>query len=165
MKCPHCGHHKAKEVLECKDSRCPQDKIREAMMHEPIGKLLTGKDLLVAKVTDTLDQVIELFRTKEKNCLLVYEENNLVGILSNRDLLLRAAGKYKDLSKVHVGAVMTSVPEHVKADTPMAYVVNKMSMGGFRHLPVLREDGMPISILTVQDVLRYIANLLRSPAK
>ena len=134
-----------------------EDKIQSVMMSEPVGNLLTGEDLLVANVTDHLKKVVEIFRTQKKNCLLVYEQKHLVGILSNRDILFKVAGKYKDLSKVHVGAVMTSVPEYVKASAPIAYVVNKMAMGGFRHLPVLNDDGTPISIVTIQDVLSYLS--------
>ena len=74
-----------------------------------------------------------------------------------RDLLGKVAGKHKDLSKVKAEEVMTANPEFVKAEEPIAFVVNKMSMGGFRHVPVLSADGKPISIVSIKDVLRYLA--------
>ncbi|MSR78496.1 MAG: CBS domain-containing protein [Candidatus Omnitrophica bacterium] len=169
IKCISCGHLNidgSERCEECLHSlmhlKLPgakkDDQIQSVMMAEPVGNLLTGEDLLVANVTDTIQKVIKIFRKAKKNCVLVYEQKHLVGILSNRDILKKVAGKYKDLSKVHVGAVMTSVPEFVKASDPIAYVINKMAMGGFRHLPVLNEDGTPISIVTVQDVLSYLSN-------
>ena len=57
---------------------------------------------------------------------------------------------------------MTVNPESVKGEDPIAYVVNKMGMGGYRHVPVLREDGTPLSIVSIQDVFRYISRLKKS---
>jgi len=36
-------------------------------------------------------------------------------------------------------------------------VVNKMAMGGYRHVPVLQEDGSPLSIIIIKDVLGYLS--------
>jgi len=95
-------------------------------------------------------------RQKRKNCVLVIQKKKLVGILSYRDLLLKVAMKHKDISKVKAEDVMTPNPEYVKPEDPIAYVVNKMSMGGFRHIPVLSTDDTPLSIISIKDVLRYL---------
>ncbi len=55
-----------------------------------------------------------------------------------------------------VGADMTPNPEFVRGDDPIAYVVNKMAMGNFRHVPVLSADGRPLSIATIRDVLKRL---------
>jgi CBS domain-containing protein len=81
----------------------------------------------------------------------------MVGILSNRDLVLHAAGVHKDLSRVKVEEVMTRDPSFVRPDDPIAFAINKMAMGGYRHVPVLRPDGTPVSILLIRDILRYLS--------
>ena len=86
-----------------------------------------------------------------------FNRKKLVSIISNRDLLKRVVGKYQDLSKVKAEAVMTSNPEYVKGEDPIAYAVNKMAVGGYRHLPVLRADGTPLSIIMIKDVLSYLS--------
>lgn len=126
-------------------------------MFAPIADLLTGEDLLVAAPSDTIDKIIKIFQAQRKNCVVVYKRKKLVGILSNRDLLWKVAGKYKDFSKVTVEDVMTSNPEFVNPDDPIAFVINKMAMGGFRHVPVLANDGSPLSIVLIKDVLGYLA--------
>jgi CBS domain-containing protein len=167
-KCPYCGADTFPG-----DERCPKcfhsmmvremPKIRkgegfhEAMLARPVSELLTGADLLVCAPEDTVLKVVEIFQKAQKGCILVYKSKKMVGILSNRDLLLRVAGKYEDLSKVHVADVMTPNPGYVKPEDPMAFAVNKMAMGGYRHVPVLREDGTPVSILLIKDVLRYLS--------
>ena len=104
------------------------DKFQSAIMANPVSELLTGKDLLVCSPNDTIQKVVKIFQKEGKKCILAYENKKLVGILSNRDLLLRVVGKYKDLSKVKVREIMTPNPESVTAEAPIAYVVNKMAM-------------------------------------
>ena len=80
-----------------------------------------------------------------------------VALAPTEGLLLRVVDKHEDLSKVKVGDVMTANPGFVRPEDPMAFAVNKMAMGGYRHVPVLREDGTPVSILLIKDVLRYLS--------
>jgi CBS domain-containing protein len=166
-KCPSCGAENllgADRCGQCLHSLMTVDlpkakqgeKMQEVMMTAPIGGLLTGKDLLVASTTDTIQKIVKIFQKEEKDCVLVFSKKKLVGILSQRDILHRVAGRHKDLSKVTVAAVMTPNPEYVRAEDPIAFVVNKMALGGFRHVPVLDAAGQPLSIITIRDVLRYI---------
>lgn len=167
VNCPSCGH-----LNIAGEDRCAQclhtlhhitlpkkhvDDIKSAMMSAPISELVTGDDLLVTATTDTLDKVVKIFQEQKKNCVLVYKKAKLVGILSNRDILWKVVGKYRDLSKVKVEDVMTPNPEYVTPDDPIAFAVNKMAMGGFRHVPVIQEDGKPVSIILIKDVLDYLA--------
>lgn len=176
INCPSCGHPN----IEGED-RCAQclhtlhhvhlpkkkfDNIRSAMMSAPISDLITGDDLLVTATTDTLDKVVKIFQEQQKNCVVVYKNRKLVGILSNRDILWKVVGKQTDLSKIKVGDVMTPNPEYVMPDDPIAFAVNKMAMGGFRHVPVIQEDGKPVSIILIKDVLDYLARREhQTPAK
>jgi CBS domain-containing protein len=153
-RCAQCLH-----TLHQRDIPLPKknDKIQSVMLTAPIAELLTGEDLLVASPTDTIQKIVKIFQAKKKNCVLVYKSKKLVGIMSNRDILWKVAGKHKDLSKVKVSEVMTPNPEWVKPSDPIAFVVNKMAMGGFRHVPVLNEDGTPLSIILIKDVLEYLS--------
>ncbi len=168
IKCQACGY----ENIQGED-RCAQclhslmqrdlprakkdDLIQTVMMTAPIADLITGKDLLVANITDTVEKIVKILQAEGKNCVLIYKKKKLVGIISNRDLLLKVAGKHKDLSKIKAEDVMTVNPEYVMADAPIAFVVNKMAMGGFRHVPVLQADGTPLSIIIIKDVLGYLS--------
>ena len=153
-RCEHCFHS-----LMQRDLPQPRkdDRFQQAMMTAPISELITGKDLLVASPSDTLDKIVEIFKNEKKNCILIYKKKTIVGILSNRDLLWKVAGIHPDLTKVKAESVMTRNPEYVRAEDPIAYVVNKMAMGGFRHVPVLSQDGTPITIITIKHILSYLA--------
>ena len=166
--CPSCGHQNIEGEDRCaqclhtlhqRDIPLPKkhDTIQSIMLTAPISDLITGKDLLVASPEDSIQKIVKIFQEKKKNCVVVYKKKKLVGILSNRDILWKVVGKYNDLSKVTVNEVMTYNPEWVKASDPIAFVVNKMAMGGFRHVPVLADDGTPLSIVLIKDVLAYLA--------
>jgi CBS domain-containing protein len=173
IKCPSCGFENILGLDRCEQclhtlmqTGLPKpkknDKIQSAMMNDPVSVLLTEKHLLVCSPTDTMQKVVRAFQKENKSCVLVYDHKHLVGILSGRDLLLRVAGKYKDLSKVKVKDVMTPRPEWVKEDDPIAFMVNKMAMGVCRNVPVLAADGTPYSIVVIHDVLSYLSTKRKS---
>ncbi|MBI1869559.1 MAG: CBS domain-containing protein [Chlamydiae bacterium] len=168
MKCSTCGHENIAGEDRCdhclhslmqRDLPRPKkdDRFQTVIMTAPISDLLTGKDLLVASPSDTLQKIVNIFQDEKKDCVLVYKKKKLVGILSFRDLLWKVAGKIQDLSKAKVESFMTPNPEYVRGNDPIAYVVNKMALGGFRHVPVLQEDGAPLSIISIKDVLSYLS--------
>ena len=173
VKCPACGFENVQGEDRC--GQClhslmyrnlpkprEEDRYQNVMMTAPVSELLTGKDLLVASTTDTIQKIVQILQKEKRDCVLIYKKKKLVGILSQRDLVLRVAGKYQDLSKVKVETVMTPNPEYVKADDPIVYMVNKMALGGFRHVPVLANDGTPLSIVSIKDVLKYLLHRKKS---
>ncbi len=167
LKCPSCG-----AVYIMGADRCPKclhslmqqnlpgpkrgEKIQKVMLTEPISELLSGDELLVCADDDSVAQILEVMRKESKDCVLVFKKRKLVGIISQRDILLRVAGKYPDIAKVKAANVMTPNPEFVRPEDPIAYVVSKMAMGGFRHVPVMNPDGTPMSIVSIKDVLIYL---------
>lgn len=134
------------------------DAYQQTMMTTPISELITGKDLLVADKRDSVKKITEVLQREKKSCVLVYERKKLVGIISRRDLLRKATDEKLDLLKLTAAQVMTSQPEFVRPEDPIAYMVNKMALGGFRHVPVLAKDGTPISIVSIKDVLAYLVH-------
>jgi CBS domain-containing protein len=69
-------------------------------------------------------------------------------------------GNESDYAHLPVTPVMTTSPETVGPDDPLAAALYKMDVGGYRHLPVVAE-GMPIGIISVRDVIRHVTRLCR----
>lgn len=153
--CGQCLHSLMKR--EIPPTRHKGDAFQDALLNEPVSELLTGIDLLVCSPEDSIEKIVKIFQKEKKGCVLVYQNKKMVGILSNRDLVLRVAGIHKDLAKVKVEEIMTRDPSYVHPEDPIAFAINKMAMGGHRHVPVLRPDGTPVSILLIRDVLRYLS--------
>jgi CBS domain-containing protein len=78
----------------------------------------------------------------------------LVGIFTDRDAVVKAAGLTLDSLYVH--DFMTPDPVVLRHDDPIAVAIHKMAVGGFRHIPIL-EDGRPTGVVTARDVFHHLA--------
>jgi CBS domain-containing protein len=86
--------------------------------------------------------------------LIVGSAGELVGILTERDFLSKVAGEpgYEELPLVKF---MTSSPETVAPSDLLAVALSKMDSGGYRHLPVVKDD-RPVGVISIRDVLRHL---------
>jgi CBS domain-containing protein len=81
-------------------------------------------------------------------------DDRLVGIFTDRDAVVKAAGK--DLDAYKVRDFMTADPVVLRHDDPIALAIHKMAVGGFRHIPVIK-DGRPTGVVTARDVFHHLA--------
>jgi CBS domain-containing protein len=95
----------------------------------------------------------------DTNCVLVMNGNALAGIITPWDVLHKVAGPNEDLNAVTCGQVMTNDPVFLRETDDIAVAINKMSIGGFRHIPLLH-DGTPVAVVGIGDVFKHIANHL-----
>src|SRR5687767_13624856 len=105
--CPFCSYRNLQGEDRCqqclhslmqRDIPHPRkdDQFQTQLMTRPVADLLTGLDLLVCNPADSVQKVVKIFQKDKKNCVVVYSKKKMVGILSNRDILLRVAGRHKD---------------------------------------------------------------------
>jgi CBS domain-containing protein len=104
-----------------------------------------------------VDAVIARMQETGTDCVLVTVDEQLLGIFTDRDAVVRAAGK--TLGALHVGDVMTADPVVLAHDDPIALAIHKMAVGGFRHIPII-EDGRPTGVITARDVFHHLAESL-----
>jgi CBS domain-containing protein len=88
---------------------------------------------------------------------LVTHDGRLVGIFTDRDAVVKAAGRR--LETFQVGDFMTPDPVVLRHDDPIAVAIHKMAVGGFRHIPIV-EDGRPTGVVTARDVFHHLAEIL-----
>ncbi|MES2209602.1 MAG: CBS domain-containing protein [Chloroflexota bacterium] len=98
--------------------------------------------------------LIERMHREGIDCMLVTEAGDLAGIFTDRDALLKLAGR--GLEHLPVRDFMTPDPVVLRHDDPIAVAIHKMAVGGFRHVPIV-EDGKPIAVVSVRDIFRHIA--------
>ena len=53
---------------------------------------------------------------------------------------------------------MTSDPQTLEADSKVAFAVQRMDLGSYRHVPIVDDQGRPVGIVSVRDILRYLAD-------
>jgi CBS domain-containing protein len=103
----------------------------------------------------TVYDAIHLLAEKEIGALLVVEDEQLIGVISERDYARQIILKDKSSRKTQVRDIMTSnvittAPEHEISDC-MAMMTDKR----IRHLPVL-DNGKLVGMLSIGDLVRWI---------
>ena len=51
---------------------------------------------------------------------------------------------------------MTHDPVILRSGDPVAVAINKMAVGGFRHVPIV-DAGRPVGVVSARDVFRHLA--------
>ena len=93
-------------------------------------------------------------------CLLIIENDKLLGIFSERDILAKVAPDYAKVRDHSIRSVMTQSPMVVyETDTP-AKALNLMAIGGFRHVPIVDVDNRVIGVLGPRRVTAYLQKYL-----
>lgn len=136
--------------------------------------MATAKDLLKVRKNNgifavtpasTVEQAIKKMAENNVGALLVEnDDNKVVGIMTERDVLLKLDAKNLHADKVLVSEIMTEKVLYVEASQPLEECMEIMNSKGFRHLPVF-EDGKLLGLVSVKDVLRQVIaeqkNLIR----
>ncbi len=155
----HVFHPGDKVPMSAGAQRGPADEYQNVMMEKPVAEVLSKNSFLHVLPSDSVEKIVLILQKEKQSSLLVIQHDRLLGIVSKRDLLRRTIGNETKLSHLKALDVMTANPEIVRAADPLSFAVNKMAMGGFRHLPVLSEEGNPIGVISIQDVLSYLSQL------
>lgn len=90
------------------------------------------------------------------NCgsvLVIDQGNQLLGIVTERDLMTRVVAKALDPAGTPVSKIMTPSPQCVRPELKVADAVLIMIERGFRHLPVLADNGRILGVFSVRDAL------------
>ena len=169
MICPHCGNDNLPGSEEC--GRCgqdmtqldrpvPGDPVERSLIEDPVGRLNPRKPVTIGPTTSVRDAIRTMLDSNVGALLVVDDAEHLIGIFSERDLLTKIAGLRDDYADRPVTEFMTRDPEAVAPHHTLAFALHKMDCGGYRHVPVL-EDGHPVAMISVRDMLRHITRLCR----
>lgn len=114
------------------------------------------REIMTSNVTTaakemTLREVAALMRDGDMGSLPVTEDKKLVGIVTDRDIVVRAVADGKD-SETKVGDVMTAEVFSVKADDFVFEAIRLMGDRQVRRVPVINETGELIGIIAMADV-------------
>lgn len=126
------------------------DTVRLLAPSEPIR---LGAD---ASVREAIERMVSQHRAA---VVIVDAEGRLIGIFTERDVLIRVLGEGRDPVTTRLGAVMTPQPEALSAGDRICFAVNRMSTAGFRTIPLVDGEGRPIGIITVNDVVKWLAEI------
>jgi CBS domain-containing protein len=104
-------------------------------------------------------EAIRLFQTNKIGCVVILDtEGKLSGMFTERDVVLKLFKDTTDLHQVPISGFATTHPQTIQMTTSIAFALNMMCAGGYRHLPIVDDEGYPVGIISVKNILDYIAH-------
>ena len=109
-----------------------------------------------------VSEAMHAMQKEHRGCVLVTDdggmESPLEGIFTERDVLYRIIDRGRNPATLPLQEVMTRSPDALLSNATVAFVLNRMAVGGFRHVPVVDENDHPVAIISVRDVVEFLVD-------
>ena len=119
-----------------------------------IGSIMSG-DPNTVDASQSIYETIEVMIKRNTNCVIVLSNSEPKGIFTERDVLKRVAVKEIDTKKTPIEKVMTADFVTMPHSALVGEVLAEMYQRGFRHIPILGDQGDLVGIVSMRDVLKY----------
>jgi CBS domain-containing protein len=137
----------------------PATTVERALLSDRVS-LFQGRQPLMVSPRTTVKEVLRLLADNRVGCSLVVENGKSIGIFTERDVLLKIGDRAAEIGSRPISEFMTSQVESLPPTAKIAFAVQRMDHGGYRHVPVVNEQGQTVGIFSVRDILGYLTNKL-----
>jgi CBS domain-containing protein len=166
--CPSCGAANIPGVDECK--KCgqplsdlhlptPASVVEQNLLKDRVSVLEPKKPITIDPGMPVRD-VMRMMVDQNIGSLIVVQDGSPVGIFSERDALMKLNVDAHTLGDRPVSDFMTPAPETLEANAKLGFALQRMDAGGYRHLPIVDDAGKLTGMVSVRDILRYLAKAL-----
>ena len=128
-------------------------------MDQPVSQVLAdkqrGQEIDSIAPGASVSVAVRQMNDRGIGSLVVMEGDQVVGIFTERDVLVRVVGAGRDASQVAVREVMTSRVLTIEPDLKVEEAMRLMTESRCRHLPVL-EDGRIVGLISIGDLTRWV---------
>lgn len=161
--CPDCGFENIEGIDACEQCEQPltnlgwrmrSSSVEAGLFRDRIAALEPKRPTTVTPATSVGD-VLGKMAGDSIGCVIVVDGDEVVGIFSERDALLKLNIDAAQVADRPISEFMTPQPETLEAEDKIAYALHKMDLGGYRHVPIL-EGGRLKGVISVRDILRYL---------
>lgn len=134
-------------------------RLEDALLSDPV-KILAPSEPVRLSADDTVARAINEMVDRRRAAVVIADAGGrLTGIFTERDVLTRVMRDRRDPAQTRLGEVMTPDPEALGPDDRICCAVNRMHVAGYRSIPLVDADHRPIGIVTVADVVGWLAQL------
>ena len=122
-----------------------------------VNEILKGKgrDVWTVSPDSTVYDALQVMADKNVGALMVLEDDQVVGVFSERDYARKVILKGKASKDTPVSEIMSTKLVWVRPDQTIEDCMNLMTNRRIRHLAVL-EEGRPIGVISIGDVVKAI---------
>lgn len=113
-----------------------------------------GRDIVSIEPTADLAAAADLLASRRIGALLVFGAGGrIAGIVSERDIVRVLAERGAEGLRVPVGQAMTRQVATCTEDEPVSSIMERMTAGKFRHMPVLTDEKI-VGVVSIGDVVK-----------
>lgn len=123
------------------------------MPNRPIREIVRSQRIVTVLRTATIRTAAHMMKEYRIGALPVIDGDRLVGIFTERDALFRVLAGGLDPDRTTVDEVMTREPTTIGPEDTIVRALHLMHDGGFRHIPVVEEDGRPVGMVSIRDAV------------
>ena len=145
MNCPYCGTENLDGVDDC--AECgqplsdahladPSTAVEQGLLTDHVDVLSPREPIAISAQTAVRD-VLRMLVDRGIGCVIVTDEGKPVGIFSERDALVKLSTNAAALGDRPVSEFMTTALETLEIGAKVAFAVQRMEVGGYRHLPIV----------------------------
>lgn len=164
MRCPACDRDNIQGVDLCENcgmdlagldvQACGVD-ADDPFLTAPLSSLPLKQPLVLAR-DDSVATAVERMTRQGEGCVFIEDEQDeLIGVVTERDITARVASRGRDPLQTRLEDVMTWNPVALQQDDPLAWALHRMGVDGYRHLPVV-DGGRLVGFLSIRTVLRAL---------
>ena len=121
------------------------------MPERPVREILSRDTLVAGPPEMTVREAARRMAEHVCGSILVLDGETLVGIFTERDLLVRVIAAGRDPDGTRVAEVMTRSPDTIAAGAPVKEAIRRMDEFGYKHLPVMEGDRV-VGVIAVEDI-------------
>lgn len=169
MVCPYCDHVNTPGMDNC--DQCghsltafhpppPANQVEQDLLRDRLG-VLDPKSPIVAEPTIPVRLVMKMMADYDIGCVLIVQDGRPLGVFTERDAIVKLNARYQQLSDRPVSEFMTPQPQTLDLEAKIAFAVQRMDVGSYRHIPLVDTDGRATGIISVRDILRYFTERLQ----
>ena len=114
---------------------------------------ICNKAVVTISPDATVLEAAKLMQSKHIGCLVVADESRPIGILTDRDIVLKVVASEQKPVETAVKKIMTANPTMVNINYDLLDAVRLMRNRGVRRLPVVDEHRHLLGIITMDDLL------------
>ncbi len=119
------------------------------------AKDVMSEDVVTISVNENVVSAAKLMAENNISCVVVVNNETIVGILTETDLLRKVAGQNKDYGKIPISEIMSSPVIDITPELPVLEVSRIMNEKGIRRLPVIDRNRL-VGIVTQTDMVRVM---------
>ena len=124
---------------------------QEAGSHRTVRDVMTPNPASVSE-KDSIQRVAEIMKREDAGVVPVVEGRKVIGMITDRDIVVRLIAEGKDPSSAKVTEAMSKQVRSVKEDTPINVVLEVMSREQIRRVPVTNHNNELVGIVSIGDI-------------